>query len=87
MKIDQEMLENADVIMFWIPRNKDMLGLSTNVEFGYMLNKKNIVYGRPENADRCEFLDFLYKEKLNKDYLINLEDLVKETINYLKEEG
>ena len=27
-----------------------------------LLNKGNIVYGRPNNAMRCEFLDFLYKE-------------------------
>ena len=84
MKFDQEMLERADVVMFWIPRSNDMLGLSTNIEFGYLLNKGNIVYGRPDTAMRCEFLDFLYKEKLGKNYLSTLEDTVKETINVLK---
>ena len=84
MKFDQDMLERADVVMFWIPRSNNMLGLSTNIEFGYLLNKGNIVYGSPNNAMRCEFLDFLYKEKLGKNYLSALEDTVKETINVLK---
>lgn len=84
MKWDQEMLEKADIVMFWIPRDDDMLGLSTNIEFGYLLDKGNIVYGRPNTAMRCEFLDFLYKEKLGKSYCETLEDTVKETINVLK---
>lgn len=86
MDWDQNALENADIVMFWIPRNTtDMLGLSTNVEFGYLLNKGNIIYGRPESAVRCEFLDYLYKEKLGKDYKNTLEDLVKEGIKTIKD--
>lgn len=85
MKWDQDALEKCTVVMFWIPRSVDMLGLSTNVEFGYMLSKGNIIYGRPDGAIRCEFLDFLYEEKLGKVPTNNLEDTVKETIKFLKE--
>lgn len=85
MKWDQEALENSKLVMFWIPRSKDMLGLSTNVEFGYMLNKGNIVYGRPNTATRCEFLDFLYQEKLEKKPCTTLEDTIKEVIKIMKE--
>lgn len=83
MKWDQKALESATCVMFWIPRDNDMLGLSTNVEFGYLLNKGNFIYGRPSNAFRCEFLDFLYESKLNKKYNTTLEDTVKEVINVL----
>lgn len=85
MEWDQDALESCAVVMFWIPRGPDMLGLSTNVEFGYMLGKGNIVYGRPNDAIRCEFLDFLYKEKLGKDASCNIEDTVKEVIKFLEE--
>lgn len=84
MKWDQDSLEMADVVMFWIPRDMDMLGLSTNVEFGYLLDKGNIVYGRPEGAIRCEFLDFLYKEKHGKDYNTTLEGTILETVKTLE---
>lgn len=80
---DQEVLEKSDVVMFWIPRTDDMLGLSSNVEFGYLLDKGNIVYGRPNSAFRCEFLDYLYKKKLCKNYCCTLEDTIKEAIKYL----
>ena len=83
IKWDLKALEEAKVVMMWIPRNPDMLGLSSNVEFGYLLNKGNIVYGRPEKAFRCELLDYLYKEKLNRDYSKSLEELVKEAIDFL----
>lgn len=84
MKWDQEALESSTIVMFWIPRSSDMLGLSTNAEFGYMLNRGNFVYGRPNDAIRCQFLDFLYKDKLGKDYCVTLEETVKSAINYLE---
>lgn len=83
MKWDQNALESATCVMFWIPRSDDMLGLSTNVEFGYLLNKGNFIYGRPDGAFRCEFLDFLYKDKLNREYNSTLEDTVLAVIDYL----
>ena len=84
ISLDQEMLEEADIVMFWMPRDINMLGLSSNVEFGYLLNKGNIIYGRPDDAIRCEFLDFLYEKKLGKKYLTTLEDTIKETIKHLE---
>ena len=50
IKWDQSALEIASVVMFWIPRTRDMLGLSTNVEFGYLISKGNMIYGRPSSC-------------------------------------
>jgi len=49
----------ADLIVFWVPRNIDgeMPGFTTNVEFGEDLHSSKIVYGRPENAEKCQYLD------------------------------
>ena len=80
-------MEKCDIVMFWIPRDKDMLGLSTNVEFGFLINKGNIVYGRPNNAMRCEFLDYLYKSKLGKEYNTTLKQTIKEVIDILEKEA
>lgn len=86
IKWDMEALLKADVVMMWLPREGDMLGLSSNVEFGYLLNKGNMIYGRPNTAFRCEFLDYLYKKELDRDYFSSLEELIKGTIKYIEKE-
>ena len=81
---DLEALEKCDLIVFWIPRKKPyMLGLTTNVEFGYYINKKRILYGRPNDADDIIYLDWLYKKDTGNIPFDNLEDLLKEAIKIL----
>ena len=83
IKWDLKALMDSDVVMMWIPRGSDMLGLSSNVEFGYLLNKGNMIYGRPNEAFRCELLDYLYKEKLGREYTDSLEKTVINTIKFI----
>jgi hypothetical protein len=49
----------ADIILFWIPRDIQgkMPAFTTNIEFGEDLNTGKIVYGRPDNAEKCRYLD------------------------------
>ncbi|UJR10967.1 hypothetical protein I4U23_015152 [Adineta vaga] len=49
----------ADLIVFWIPRDVKggMPGFTTNIEFGEDLHSGKIVYGRPDNAEKCRYLD------------------------------
>jgi len=78
---EREALTEATVIMFWIPRNlNDMPALTTNVEFGYWLHSGKVIYGRPDNASKIKYLDWLYKEDYNKEPINNLEELLKETL-------
>lgn len=53
----------ADIILFWVPRTKELIGLTTNFEFGYWLakNRDKIVYGRPDDAYRIDYLDILWR--------------------------
>ncbi len=82
---DLKALSTCDLIVFWIPRKKPhMLGLTSNVEFGYYINKKNIIYGRPDNADEISYLDWLYKKDTGETPFNNLEDLLVESIRILK---
>lgn len=67
--------------MFWIPRSlPDMFAFTTNVEFGYWLHSGKVIYGRPDNAAKIKYLDWLYKMDYNKVPINNLEELLKESM-------
>lgn len=84
--VDQAMWERialteADVIVFWIPRHlPDMPAFTTNVEFGYWLHTNKVLYGRPNDAEKIKYLDWLYELDYNEKPFTNLDDLLKESI-------
>lgn len=88
--VDQAMwerkgLSNATIIAFWIPRHlPDMPAFTTNVEFGYWLHSGKVVYGRPNDAEKIKYLDWLYKLDYNKEPIDSLEELLKICINNIK---
>lgn len=57
-------LDFCDCILFWIPRNLEegMPAFTTNVEFGTYMQMKpeRVVYGRPSDAQKMRYLDWLY---------------------------
>lgn len=81
--VDQAMWERnalteADVIVFWIPRDlKEMPGYTTNVEFGYWLPTKKVIYGRPDKAPKTKYLDWLYELDYGIKPLNNLQELME----------
>lgn len=87
--VDQAMWERialteATVIMFWIPRCfPDMPAFTTNVEFGYWLQSGKVVYGRPNNASKIKYLDWLYELDYGKKPLSSLEDTLDESIKII----
>lgn len=77
---EQTCLNYCDEIIFWVPRNMDnMLGLTTNVEFGFWMAKNpgKVLYGRPSNAPNTRYLDWLYSEHTPSKICDSLEDLLK----------
>ena len=56
-------LRRADCILFWVPRTKELIGLTTNWELGYWMGREpeKVVYGRPDDAYRCGYLDIMWK--------------------------
>jgi hypothetical protein len=52
----------ADVILFWIPRTRELIGLTTNHEHGYWLARspEKLVYGRPDDSYRNTYLDLMW---------------------------
>lgn len=89
--VDQAMWERialteATVIMFWIPRKlPDMSAFTTNVEFGYWLHSGKVIYGRPDNAIKIKYLDWLYELDYNKKPINNLELLLTEAVKLANE--
>jgi len=57
-------LQKSHVILFWIPRTRELIGLTTNHEHGYWmaLHREKMVYGRPNDAYRMTYLDIMWVE-------------------------
>ncbi len=85
---EREALSNASVIAFWIPRSlPDMPAFTTNVEFGYWLHTGKVLYGRPDEAKKIKYLDWLYKKDTNKEPYSNIEDLLNGSVELANELG
>jgi hypothetical protein len=85
---ERDALSNASVIAFWIPRTlPDMPAFTTNVEFGYWLHTGKVLYGRPDDAKKIKYLDWLYKIDTNKEPSSSLEELLKESVELANQLG
>ncbi|MCI8393962.1 MAG: hypothetical protein HFH86_00555 [Bacilli bacterium] len=93
--VDQAMWErialtNATVISFWVPRKlPEMSAFTTNVEFGYWLHSGKVIYGRPNNASKIKYLDWLYRLDYDQNPYENLQPLLEasvELVNNLYDE-
>lgn len=85
---EREVLHTADVIVFYIPRNlANMPAFTTNVEFGYWLAKDRgkVIYGRPKDAEKCKYLDWLYQFETGREPSDNLRDLLISAIKLVDE--
>ena len=47
-------LKRSDCILFWIPRTRELIGLTTNWEHGFWVARSldKVIYGRPDDAYR-----------------------------------
>ena len=85
---EREALSNASVIAFWIPRTLPVLpAFTTNVEFGYWLHTGKILYGRPDDAKKIKYLDWLYKKDMNIEPYNNIRDLLVNSVELANKIG
>lgn len=83
---EREALTNATIIIFWVPRELEkMPAFTTNVEFGYWLAKKpeKVIYGRPDNAKKIKYLDWLYKKESNIEVFDSLEKTINKAVDII----
>ena len=78
---EREALTQATIIIFWVPRSlPDMPAFTTNVEFGYWLHSGKVIYGRPNNAPKTKYLDWLYELDYKEKPFSDLNNLLKEAV-------
>lgn len=55
-------LKRACCVLFWIPRTRELIGLTTNWEHGFWMgrNLDKVVYGRPDEAYRIGYIDTMW---------------------------
>jgi nucleoside 2-deoxyribosyltransferase len=78
-------LKKADCIMFWVPRTRELIALTTNMEFGYWQAREpqKMIYGRPDDAYRMGYLDIMWKTVSfeNRLYKPNIYTTLEETVS------
>lgn len=80
---ERKAMQSSSCISFWVDRDLNKLpGYTTNVEFGYWIAKKtiSIVYGRPNNAPKTKYLDWLYRIEKSEEPVDKLTDLMKQSV-------
>jgi len=78
-------LENCTKIVFWIPRDLEtMPAFTTNVEFGRYVDSGRIIYGRPIDAPKTRYLDWLYTKMTGKLPIRDLYTLLDIAVREIK---
>lgn len=77
-----ECMERVSKILFWIPRDLDILpGFTTNVEFGLYVGKDKVYPGSPKDAPKTRYLIKLNEYKNGNIWSHDLKSLVYICIN------
>lgn len=85
---EYECMEKCSVIVFWIPRNKtELVGLTTNVEFGRYLANPKTLYGRPPTADSVKYLDWIYTKLNGNVVFMDMPSLLKAACNKIRKQN
>lgn len=81
---ERKHLDMCDCILAWVPRDLEtMPAFTTNVEFGNYIHSGKIVYGRPDDAPKNGYLDWLYKDQMGREPYNTMADLAKGCIDYI----
>ena len=71
-----EAMRRADILLFWVPAEKNTLpAYTTYVEFGLQVHSGKVIFGTPRDADKTR-----YMAKLAKKYRIASHDTLEETV-------
>lgn len=80
---EREAMYKASAIVFWIPRSKEHIALTTNIELGYWIRKNNIFVGFPEDSIKNEYVGILSNKEGKKPYN-NLFDMLYDVVEKLE---
>ncbi|MFW6008422.1 MAG: nucleoside 2-deoxyribosyltransferase domain-containing protein [archaeon] len=80
---ETEALNRADCILFWVPRDLEILpGFTTNIEWGMWKNSGKIIMGFPKDTPKTRYIE---KQLNDLELPLNntLEDTIKATIDFI----
>lgn len=69
----------ADVILMWVDRTATLRGMTTNIEFGRYLDSGRLIFGYPETADGCKYMEEQIIKRRKEAYK-NLDAIVDEAL-------
>jgi len=82
---EEEALNMADLIIFWVPRDLEHLpGFTTNDEWGHWKSFGKTLFGAPENAEKVRY-QIHYAEKNGIPVFVDLKDLCIHVVDRLGE--
>ncbi len=56
---EHRMLDMADYILFWVPRDLEMMpAFTTNIEFGWWMDSGKVIFGAPSNSPKNDYLRY-----------------------------
>jgi 8-oxo-dGTP pyrophosphatase MutT (NUDIX family) len=80
---EEECLNIADCIVFWIPRDlKKLPALTTNDEWGTWKHSGKVVLGCPKDADKIQYQEY-YAKKLNIPFSNSLSETLQNAIDFI----
>ena len=77
-----EGLQEADCILFWIPRTRELIGLTTNYELGYWVarERQKVIYGRPDDAYRISYPDIMWEADAQDGESVEIFNTLESTV-------
>ena len=87
---EHRMLDMADIVLFWVPRDISTLpngesklpGFTTNVEFGHWVSSGKAVLGHPPRAPHTDYLRFM-ADKFHVPTMFTLEDTINKSLELI----
>jgi hypothetical protein len=72
-----EGLETCSLIVAWVPRKLPLMpAFTTNFEIGRYLDSGRLLYGRPDEAEKCRYLDYMFTKITSLTPFNTLESLL-----------
>jgi len=80
---EESALKQADVIIFWIPRDLiTMPAFTTNIEWGMWCDSGKVVLGAPKNAPKMKYLRY-YATKFDVPQAFTLSETIDNALKLL----